>query len=64
MGRDRMIAALQALQRSIETVDTRTAPSMQAFKISTGRAGGFLALFSSHPPLEERIARLETMTSL
>ena len=34
--------------------------AIQAFKIS-GRKGGLLALFSTHPPLELRIARLEMM---
>ena len=32
--------------------------SFAAFKIS-GPRNGFLALFASHPPIEERIARLE-----
>jgi len=32
--------------------------SMAAFGISPKR-GGFGALFSSHPPIEERIARLQ-----
>jgi heat shock protein HtpX len=31
--------------------------SMQAFGINGG--GGFAALFSSHPPIEERIAALQ-----
>jgi Zn-dependent protease with chaperone function len=33
-------------------------PAFQALKIS-GPAGGIARLFASHPPLEERIARLE-----
>ena len=37
-------------------------PAVQSLKIS-GR-GGFLKLFSTHPSLEERIARLETATNL
>jgi len=28
----------------------------------SGKSGGLLALFASHPPLEERIARLENPT--
>ncbi len=59
-GRESMIGALRALQRNfgIEP-ETQTPESVKAFQIS-GR-GGFLALFSTHPPLEERIARLEQM---
>lgn len=60
-GSDRMIAALQALQRVYERNEevAEAQPAIQSLKIS-GRAGGFLALFSTHPPLEERILRLQT----
>jgi heat shock protein HtpX len=57
-GRERMIGALEALQRNIERVDPRAQPAVQTLKIS-GR-GAFLQLFSTHPPLEERINRLRT----
>lgn len=64
-GRDKMIAALQALQRAygspIGELD-ETPPQMKAFQIST-RKGGFLSFFSTHPPLEQRIAALEMMRS-
>lgn len=57
-GRESMISALQALQKY---VDEKTAPpaqaSVEALKIS-GRTGGFFALLMTHPPLEDRIARL------
>jgi heat shock protein HtpX len=33
---------------------------MQAFGINTGSAGGFMRLFMSHPPLDERIAALQS----
>ncbi len=62
-GRDKMIAALQGLQRTFETVDTEAQPAVQSMKISS-RRGGFLQLFSTHPSLEDRIARLETATNL
>ncbi|MBL0059516.1 MAG: protease HtpX [Elusimicrobia bacterium] len=55
-GREKMIAALEALGRGAGLVDKR-APSLAAFKIS-GRPGGFLALLATHPPLEVRIERL------
>ena len=61
-GRDKMIAALEALRRNYELIDTQAQPAVQSLKIS-GR-GGFLQLFSTHPSLEERIARLETATNL
>lgn len=56
-GRDRMIGALEALQRTSQLVDPQAPASVAAFKIS-GKSGGLMALFSTHPPLEERIERL------
>ncbi len=54
-GREKMIAALQALQRRFEPYDQQE--SMATLKIAGGR-GGFLALISTHPPLADRIAAL------
>ncbi|MEE9344810.1 MAG: protease HtpX [Methylococcales bacterium] len=55
-GREKMISALRALQGS----STETIPAeFQAFAISAG--GGLSKLFSSHPPLEERIRALENL---
>lgn len=52
-GREKMIAALQALQRSHQPA---TLPGeLAAFGIN---GGGVQRLFMSHPPLEERIAAL------
>jgi heat shock protein HtpX len=58
-GKQNMINALQALRRMHELNNSlpETAPAMQSMKID-GR-NKFLALFASHPPLEERIARLQ-----
>jgi heat shock protein HtpX len=61
-GRASMIGALQALRRlhdpEAEAAAAQQSRAFQSLKIS-GRAGGFAALFATHPPLEERIARLE-----
>ncbi len=55
-GRDKMIAALERLQAAYEP--PRLPQQLAAFGISGGRDGGFMRLFMSHPPLEERIAAL------
>ena len=61
-GRENMIGALRALQRLHDpeamAAEAQRARSFQSMKIS-GSGNQFLALFASHPPLEERIARLE-----
>ena len=57
-GRQNMIHALEALRRTYELVDPSAQPAIAAMKISS-RPGGFLRLFSSHPPLEARIERLK-----
>jgi heat shock protein HtpX len=58
-GTGSMIAALQALKQSH---GEPMPPQMQAFGINTGSAGGFMRLFMSHPPLDERIAALQSST--
>jgi heat shock protein HtpX len=60
-GREQMIAALRRLQAVHEQGADhagQTSASIQALQIS-GKTGGFLALLATHPPLEDRIARLE-----
>ena len=59
-GNENMVAALQRLAEGPQGVDPR-APALASFKISG--APGFMALFSTHPPLEVRIAALRQRTS-
>jgi len=56
-GRSNMIGALRALQRG--SGQSELPEQMAAFGIH-GSKGGLRALFRSHPPLEERIAALES----
>ncbi|MEE4173635.1 MAG: protease HtpX [Xanthomonadales bacterium] len=56
-SREKMIGALRALQRDSEPVDMPG--QLAAFGISGGIGQGLRRLFSSHPPLTERIAALE-----
>lgn len=64
-GRQNMINALRALQRlnepEVGQAEARQHPAFQSLKIS-GPTGGIARLFASHPPLEERIARLKQGT--
>jgi heat shock protein HtpX len=56
-GTGNMIDALQMLKRSH---GESMPPQLQAFGINTGRSDGFMRFFMSHPPLDERIAALQT----
>jgi heat shock protein HtpX len=56
-GTGSMVGALQALKRS---QGEPMPQQMQAFGINTGSADGFMRLFMSHPPLDERIAALQS----
>jgi heat shock protein HtpX len=61
-GRENMINALRALRRlhdpEVAAAEAQHAQAFQSLKIS-GQASGLMALFATHPPLEQRIARLE-----
>jgi heat shock protein HtpX len=60
-GRENMINALRALRRlhdpELAAAEAHRAQAFQSLKISC-QPRGFLALLASHPPLEQRIARL------
>jgi heat shock protein HtpX len=56
-GTPKMIAALERLRRNAEMVDT-SHEALATLKIA-GAPSRFMALLASHPPLEERIARLQ-----
>jgi len=58
-GREKMISALQALQKVQEIRDQKAEkPAFQSMKISHQERGGLVAFFMTHPPLELRIKRL------
>lgn len=63
-GRQNMISALQSLLR-LQEVNlaaaevSKSSPAFAALKISSAKRAQYAALFSTHPPLKERIQRLE-----
>ncbi|HXB97179.1 MAG TPA: M48 family metalloprotease, partial [bacterium] len=57
-GRDKMIAALTALQDSFRLPQPAAEPALAALKISGTRQA---SLFSTHPSLEERIEALRRL---
>jgi heat shock protein HtpX len=57
-GRQKMIAALRRLQSTV--AQPHLPDQLAAFGISGGIGSGIKRLFMSHPPLEERIAALES----
>lgn len=64
VGKKKMIDALRALQRIHETnIAVPSDPKIAALKID-GKTSGFLHLFASHPPLEERIQALQIASIL
>lgn len=64
-GKPNMIHALEGLMKSVgQNLEPEAeTSSIQALKISS-RPSGFLRFFSTHPPLEERIARLKRSSSV
>jgi heat shock protein HtpX len=56
-GREKMIAALESLKRVSEPA--QLPEQMAAFGISGRKRSGLMRYFTTHPPLEERIAALK-----
>ncbi|MEC4888477.1 MAG: protease HtpX [Nitrospira sp.] len=61
-GKDSMISALRAIDRWVSRaqVEYSTQDALATMKIS-GKSSGFMHLFATHPPIEERIAALERL---
>ncbi|MBH0185084.1 MAG: M48 family metalloprotease, partial [Nitrospira sp.] len=61
-GKESMIAALRAIDRWVSQTQFQhaTQDALATMKIS-GQAGGVMSLFSTHPPIEARIAALEQL---
>lgn len=56
-GREKMVGALEALMRTYNSIPAKEAEGFKNMKISSKKS--FLALFSTHPPLEDRIKALQ-----
>ena len=57
-----MIAALQGIDRWVNRAQMEYAPqdALATMKIS-GRSGGLMSFFATHPPIEDRIAALQRL---
>jgi len=58
-GKQSMIAALKSLQAIHNPVEAENQAAVAAFKISRPGKKGIMSWFATHPPIEERIERLE-----
>ncbi len=59
-GKEKMIAALQSLLAAQEVKSSpEEKQAIAAFKISSRKRSGLFSLLATHPPLEERIERLQ-----
>ena len=62
LGKEKMIKALSSLKSAHGIRDPKTAvAAFQNFKISNPSKKGFVKLFLSHPPLDERIENLRNL---
>jgi heat shock protein HtpX len=59
-----LASALQKLERGAEAVPTTAQPAMaHQYIINPFSGGGLMTLFSTHPPVAERVARLEALAT-
>jgi heat shock protein HtpX len=57
-----LVEALQTLQRGVQAVPMNVNPATEPLYIANPLSGrGMSALFSTHPPMEERIRRLQEL---
>jgi heat shock protein HtpX len=57
-----LASALRKLQKGVEQIPMTANPATaHMFIVSPLSGGGLMSLFSTHPPLKERVARLEAM---
>ncbi len=62
VGKEHMISALQAIDRWVKQVayQYQTEDALATMKIS-GQTRGFMQVFSTHPPIEDRVAALRKL---
>jgi heat shock protein HtpX len=59
-----LASALRKLQRGVENIPMEANPATaHMFIVNPLTGGGLMKLFSTHPPMDERIRRLEKMAS-
>jgi heat shock protein HtpX len=57
-----LAGALRRLDSAVQRIPMEASPATaHMFIVSPLTGGGLMKLFSTHPPMEERIARLEAM---
>lgn len=61
-GRNKMLQALQALKFNTRLPEGNATAGVAALQISGKKTNGFLSLFATHPPLEDRIERLSNIS--
>jgi heat shock protein HtpX len=62
-SRENMIAALERLKLNSQLTQVDDQPAIASLKIS-GKTGGLLRLFSTHPDLDDRIKKLKAFSSV